>query len=196
MKPEYDLECLIWDVQESMPIKVIHKWVKGHQNELKDGRTIFGPFTRDTQLNIEMDKLAVAGTNLPPVYRRMNSHTMIGIFDKQGKLVTDIQQYLYAEINGVKMKHYLQEKYDWETEHYESIEWGAIGEAIKSYSDFHSKKKIQMMYDWQNVGSQKEKIMGGDNKCPACELSEHHLHFVLCTHKKMEQEQLKQVQIF
>ena len=68
MKPEYDLECLIWDVQESMPIKVIHKWVKGHQNELKDGRTIFGPFTQDTQLNIEMDKLAVAGTNLTPVH--------------------------------------------------------------------------------------------------------------------------------
>ena len=52
MKPDYDLECLIWDVQDSMPITVIHKWVKGHQNELKDGTRVYGPFLQEVQLNI------------------------------------------------------------------------------------------------------------------------------------------------
>ena len=44
MKPEYDVESLIWDIQGCMPIKIDHQWVKGHQNETKEGVKIFGSF--------------------------------------------------------------------------------------------------------------------------------------------------------
>ena len=79
LKPEYDLEKLIWDFQNILPFKVKHQWIKGHQNETKTGEPIYGPFLRPVQLNIEMDGLAKAGCSLPPMARSIYSHTKIAI---------------------------------------------------------------------------------------------------------------------
>ena len=47
-----------WEIKQAIPATVHAKWVKGHQDELKDGRKIVGPFPRMVDINIEMDKSA------------------------------------------------------------------------------------------------------------------------------------------
>ena len=196
LRPEYDLEKIIWDIQTILPIAIHHKWVKGHQNEMKDGTQIYGPFPRDVQLNIEMDELANRGNNLPLQQRQSFSHTKISIYDDDGVMITDFSKFLYKKINGKSLQQYIEEKYGLEPEVVQLIDWYTIGEVLKTYTPFRQKKTVQMIYDWQNDGSQKQKILHGEGQCPACGEEESHLHYVTCTDKAMTIERQKQLKIF
>lgn len=74
---EYDLEKVIWDIQHRILFEVAHKWVRGHQNQDKQGNTIYGPFQCEAQLNIEMDLKANLGNKLKPGLRQVYKHTKI-----------------------------------------------------------------------------------------------------------------------
>ena len=55
---EYDLWTLLYQLKTAAPLNLSYKWIKGHQDQLKTGEKIYGPFTRPVQLNIQMDNLA------------------------------------------------------------------------------------------------------------------------------------------
>ena len=62
--PEFDLWKLLWDIKSIIKQKAIIQWVKGHQDEDKNGNKIHSPFQRDTQLNIDMGVKAKQGVTL------------------------------------------------------------------------------------------------------------------------------------
>ena len=185
MVPEYDIEKLVWDIKSLLPFQVKLMWVKSHQNETKDGKPIFGPFCREVQLNCEVDELAKRGSALTPRKREIYTHTVAGIYDSNNVLATDVYKYLYDKINGPKIWEYIGAKFNWEEEQLQTINWESLGKVMRTYSQFQRNKIIQLMYDWQNDGSQKVKFAQTNGKCPGCEQHETHLHFVSCPHKKM-----------
>ena len=134
MKPEYDLERLLWDIHKITPIKIIYRWVKGHQNELKNGTKIHGPFEKHVQLNIKMDCYASNGCRLPSKPREMYTHTKMAFYTKEGVMVTDFESFLYKKINGSSLHTYITEKYDWDESIMKDIQWRELGEALNSYT--------------------------------------------------------------
>ena len=151
--PEYDIEQLTKEIIKLLPFKVTLKWVKSHQNETKEGKTIYGPFPREVQLNCEVDELAKKGLELKPAKRQIYTHTIAGIYDATGVLATDISKYLYSTINGPPVLEYVGKKFNWEEEEVNSVNWEAVGLVMKSYSQYQRNKAIQLMYDWQNDGA-------------------------------------------
>ena len=192
--PEYDPEKLLWDIQKLLPTKINFKWVKSHQDENKEGKKIKGPFKREVQLNSEMDALAARGVKLPPTKRTIYTHTVAGFYDTDDRLATDVSKYLYNKINGPTLMEYIGKKFNWEEEDIRKVDWDALGRVMKSYSQHQQNKSIQLMYDWQNVGVQKEKFQQADGKCPGCDELETHMHYVECTNKRMQEERKKATQ--
>ena len=194
MCAEYDLWVLLWELLDSIPTQVEIKWVKGHQNENANKELIHGPFLRDVQLNIEMDKLATEGVKLhaQKIYLRPLYHsTKMALYDEEGYQVNDIQQFLTEVINGPVIESYLDEKYGWDKNIRSMIDWEAIDRSLKRYTQFQYSKMIQIMYNWQNVGRQKEKIAEHeDGLCPAgCGEPETHCHYLHCRQEEMVKQQ-------
>ena len=69
-----------------------------------------------------------------------------------------MREYVYNKINGRKIKQYMEEKYGWNEEMIEWIGWKQLEKAMKTYSEYKKSKIVQLIWDWQNVGRQKEKI--------------------------------------
>lgn len=90
-------------------------------------------------------------------------------------MITNIENYLYDKINGEQLHQYVSKKYGIERYLLDTIDWKALGGVLKSYSTFRQRKIIQMLYDWQNDGRQKEKMHDNDGACPACSEKESHL---------------------
>ena len=95
MKSEYDVMMLIWDIQDLLPHKIIHRWVKGHQDMTKSGVQLYGPFIREVKLNIEMDQVANEGCKLDLWQRPIFSHTKMGFYDNRGAMITNIDTYVF-----------------------------------------------------------------------------------------------------
>ena len=195
IQKEYDIAQLIKRIQQVLPFRLVCSWVKGHQDELKNGRKIHGPFTREVQLNIAMDKLAKADLELEPSMRQMYPDTKLALFNN-GVMITDNEIFLYKHINGEKLHSYISEKYGWERELMDNLDWEALGDSIKSYSKFKQKKIIQLLYDWQNDGDQKFQFQNDNGECPACRLHESKLHYLKCTDTRMREKRNRCLQKF
>ena len=57
-KPKYNLWKIMIELKEKIPVDVHANWVKGHQDTLPSGEKMYGPFPREVELNILMDKYA------------------------------------------------------------------------------------------------------------------------------------------
>ena len=162
MVPEYDLWVLLWELIDAIPIKIKIQWIKGHQNENEKNEIIHGPFSREAQLNIEMDKVAADGVKLheEAVYRRpLYYSTKMAIYDDEGYQINDISSFLNEHINGPIIEKYIKNKYGWNNNNINTVDWDALSASLKRYSPFQYSKMIQIMYNWQNVGRQKEKLL-------------------------------------
>ena len=185
MKAEYDVMMLIWDIQDLLPHKIKHCWVKGHQDTTKSGEKLYGPFVREVQLNIEMDRVANEGCKLEPWRRPIFSHTKMGFYNNNGVMITNWDTFLYEYINGPTLHQYISEKYGWEIEQVNTLMWQALGDALKSYSKHKQKKIIQLLYDWQNDGAQKFKLGQDPGQCNFCAAFEDHLHYLECDNPRL-----------
>ena len=199
-KPDYDLWKLMNEIKGKIPVKVKTKWVKGHQDSLPNGDKIHGPFPREVELNILMDKYAgMASDNsslITPV-RRTYKHTVIGMYDKNNEMITDLRKFLYTSVNGSKLQEYINKKYNWCEIEQSLINWEGLAQAMKKYSEYKKSKVIQLMYNWQNDGCQKQKFHAqADALCPAkCGEVETHNHYLRCNDKRMIQTRIERRRI-
>ena len=191
IRPDYDLWQLLISLQRASTLNLQFKWVKGHQDTTKKGETLFGPFLRPAQLNIEMDAYASRGAKLMPnvtIVRPTYSTTSIGLYNLQHLQVTDIRKHITTYTNSCDLKEYLQAKNDWNDEDMKKISWGGMEKALTSYKPHKQTKMAQLMHDWQWVGERKKLIETGNlGICPACGKEEKRLHYLHCQHKELKE---------
>ena len=188
---DYDLWELMWELQEKISTPLEFEWIKGHQDETENKEKLYGPFPRKVQLNIEMDTYAKLGVKMnekltlkQPLYRQ----TIFGLYDKKKHLMTNMREYVYNKINGRKIKQYMEEKYGWNEEMIECIEWKSLEMAMKTYTEYKKSKIVQLIWDWQNVGRQKERIEQDNGQCPLhCNEYDTHAHYLVCKDERMEE---------
>ena len=188
--PEYDLGQLMWEIKTAIPIRVTVKWVKGHQDELENGQKIKGPFTREAQLNILMDKRANKerdDINSEPPIQHTYKYTAIGLYHHKNVIITYITSFIYNNNNSKKICEYIQRKYNWNNLEQELIDWNSLEKAIKKYSEFKKSIMVQLLYNWQNDGHQKQHFnSNAQSECPAkCGQLETHNHYLFCEEKSM-----------
>ena len=197
LKGDYDLWKLMHEIQQSLRGKVKYIWVKGHQDEV-NGKKVFGPFNRATQLNIEMDKEANIGRLLNrnnTIYRDMNEHTIYSLYTNDGMMVTNVRRYIENHINGPKLEEYLMGKFGWNIAHIKNLNWPALEKALRKQTSYRRTKLCQLMYNWQNTGQQKQQMHNNDGLCPTgCGEQETHLHYLHCNNAEMKKHRLQQLQ--
>ena len=203
MVAEYDLWQLMHELIEQIPMNLEFVWQKGHKDELPDGRKIEGPFRRPAQINIEMDREArkKMDTHQNPystTHRRpMYSQSIINFYTTQGIMIGDIKQYMLDTRNGPKLQRYITKKYGWNQMDQQQINWKALEEALKKQTTTRQTRLTQLMYNWQNVGTQKEKIESSDSSCPTnCGEIETPCHYLECKNESMLKERHIQQQAF
>ena len=187
---EYDLWTLLWRLKMQSKLNIIYTWVKGHQDELKTGEKIYGPFPRPVQLNINMDSLAKdaakAGLNTTTI-RPTYSTTKLALYTKQNIQIGDIHEYIQYVVNAPPMIAYLIKKNNWTFEQLQLINWDNLDAAIKGYKPFYKTKIAQLMHDWQYIGERKKLFNHNHDKCPAqCGEPETKQHYLECKDTTMQ----------
>ena len=186
---EYDLWTLLYQLKTAVPLTVSYKWIKGHQDQLKSGEKIYGPFTRPVQLNIQMDHLAKRAakqSSSMPVRRPVYSTTTMGLYTPHDVYIGDIHEYIQYAMTAKPLIDYLIRKNDWTFDLIQQINWYALECALSKYKSCYRIQIVQLMHDWQFTGTRKQLIGEGEELCPAqCGKAETYMHYLVCRDKQM-----------
>ena len=200
--PDQGLWSITTELLAALPIAVELKWVKGHQDTNEHGAKIHGPFQHEVYLNILVDELARKGMELGKgriTKKPTLSAEAIAIYTKDDVQVTDLRKYIIQIKNGGELENYIKDKKGWNDEIMSTIDWEGIESMMNSAGSSRRTRLVQLMHNWQNVGSQKRKFrdarlkLNSDNplnpteeevnchKCPdGCEEEEISLHYLEC----------------
>ena len=182
---EYDLQQLIHHIGEKTPIDINYKWIKSHQDTLKTtGEKIYGPFSREVQLNLEVDHLAhtTAQQSTDTITKRaIYPSSVMGAYNDKGKYISNIYDQLLHNKNYETLWEYMKSKYEWDEEAMQNIEWSSLNAALSKYIPTYKTKIIQLMYDWQAIGERKELMNEeGVNCLMQCGCKETKMHYLWC----------------
>ena len=191
-KLDYDLYKLLHSFIKCTTVPLCFKWIKGHQNVNKEGDRIYGPFTRPTQLNIEMDEYAGRASRERQneiMVRQPYSTSNINLYTEEGLLIQDIRHHITVYTSGKQLKEYLLKKNMWGETVFNKIAWTGLERAIKTYKPQKQTRIVQLMHNWQWVGERK-KMMDANDKgiCPACGKDEGKLHYLTCQHRTLKEQ--------
>jgi hypothetical protein len=156
--PDQDLWSLITDLRKRLPISVKIKWIRGHQDRNKYGKRIYGPFNRDVDMNILVDRMAKLGMDMGPtsVSRRPNlSNTVVSLYDSKDKYISDIRRYITETVNGERMIDYMMTRRQWSLPVMHTIEWEGLEGLMRKANPIRRTRLLKMIHNWQNVGKQK-----------------------------------------
>ena len=162
--------------------------VKGHQREkLHDVFKKQGPLTREATYNDWCDKAAEEEREehqLPVQLCFINAAT---VYLKTAKTFITASSYnvIYNMKTNPTAEEYVRQKLGLTIRKQQMINWEALGNYIKSLAISQRVKVMKYIYDWQNVGSQKQLHQWADTDeflCPyACGEKEESMHYLVCT---------------
>ena len=200
--PDQDLWALTTELIRSLPIHIRCQWIKGHGDVNARGEVVYGPFKRETQLNIWTDELATEGlrrSDKKQISRPTFSTTKMMLQNKEGESIHNLRRYLLRSINGEELLDYYRIKKGWHSRVFNQIDWEALESLIRKANPIKKNRHIQVLHDWQNVGRQKGKLRDARlskkvepelqatveevsiHLCPnGCGEAEGHLHYVKC----------------
>ena len=159
--PDQDLWQLTTELIEKLPIAIKLCWIRGHQDSNQYGEKIFGPFSQEVQMNMQVDDLANRGMHMErrnPIPRPNLHNAVMTVYDKNGVAILDMRSYMTEKINGGRMLEYLMRKRNWDDDILSSIEWEGIGGMMKQANPIKRIQILKLLHGWQNIGSQKGKI--------------------------------------
>ena len=200
--PDQDLWAMTTMLIKALPISIKCKWVKGHSDTNEKGEIIHGPFWRSTQLNIWTDRLATEGLKRSERYKILKpvfSTTKIQLRNDEGITVTNVRRYLLRQNNGEILLDYYRQRKGWHSRVLSQVDWEALEALLKKAHPIKKNRIVQVLHDWQNVGSQKGRFRDArlgskvepplqptveeesTHKCPMeCGETEDNLHYVKC----------------
>jgi hypothetical protein len=102
------------------------------------------------------------------------------------RITSHVLHKIRLNIQGQKHQKYLQDKHDWDTQTWNSIDKKALKSSFLSLGPLQRIKASKSILGWLNTGSQKSKIspdVVDSHKCPRCHKSnETQEHILTCPH--------------
>jgi hypothetical protein len=199
---DYDLWMLMVELQKFLGFTVMFEWIKSHQtsygsnNMSKDDLKILG---QKIQLNEEVDDLAskqYLSDQLPT--ERGAFYAGKVCYHQDGAHIQDIAKAISVIDSDRDILDYYVTK-GWSMDTLKHVDWIRMESLLKQQSPIVRCNTIQMMHDWQNTGSQKQKFIDAGRKtdlkssihddkrhhismCPlGCNKRKDLFHFMQCT---------------
>ena len=200
---DYSDMTIMRELNEKLPktIQIEYLKVKSHQIIGPDDET-----PHEVYINNVADEYAnyINSTIIGPqnIYH-MSTHEGILIRDDSGRAIHDTAKYIRLKIKGDEAKEYIQRKHNLNDHAFRSINWKGIESYLKSITIHKKFGIVQLMHNWQNIGTQKTTFahskrnkdinknsplsklkddeIEGLGKCPfQCNAQESHLHYMEC----------------
>ena len=174
-------------IQVATCVKMTLEHVKGHQREtLHEKKKEQGPLTREATYNDWCDKEAEheREENLPPVQLCYMDPAKIYLKTTMTLVTSSAYRAIYNMKTRPAAEEYVSNKLGMTDEIYESVNWEALGTYHNTLAISQKVKVMKYIYDWQNVGAQKELHKGHEKDeymCPYnCGNKERPMHYLSC----------------
>jgi hypothetical protein len=161
--------------------------VKGHQREqLYEKQLRQGPLTREATYNDWCDRKAEMEREENNVPIQIYYMPAASIYLKTPKTLVTASAYpvIYQQKTYPLAMLYVRQKLKLTSTAYNMINWTALGNYVDSLAISQRIKVMKYIYDWQNVGAQKELHQWANEdeyKCPyKCGQKETHMHYLIC----------------
>ena len=152
---DYGYLVLMRDLRDCIPdgIKILWKKVKSHQQGTREDL----PF--EAHLNEAADQMAnkLRTTYYGPI-NKYDPYYLEGMIlrDKNLVKINDIEPAIRNKIRGEELREYLMQRNGWKLSTLLNIDWNGLEKVLKSMPLHRRFKLLQLIYNWQNVGSQKQ----------------------------------------
>jgi hypothetical protein len=198
---DFDLWMLMADLQKRLRITVQFEWIKSHQTAIdsdemsKDDALML---QHKIQLNDDVDVLA-SQQYLKEYISISRGAFSVGkvCYHQNGTHVQDITKAISSYDSDRDILEYYVDK-GWSMDTLKLVDWICVEKFLKKQTPISRCKIVQMMHNWQNTGSQKEKFLEAEfhgnltskiqdekcsrvSKCPlGCNQTEVPFHFMQC----------------
>ena len=182
LQPEHDVIEEIVHTLSLIPATIHFEWVKGHQDQNKS----FDKLKLEAQLNCEADHEASRYSfptdgSLDIVTTLPHTFCQLVI---QGKSITrQIKRRVYQAATQQRLLDYLKQKFHWNDEILEAIDWTSFTHIIQKYKDSWATlvKHIHDISPTGHIAHRNNPYL--PHNCPACNYpQEDNLHVLLCPH--------------
>lgn len=144
------------------------EWVKGHH----DDSIPYENLPLEAQLKVDCNKGAKhqMNTRSAPTSRPVPvplPDPKATLYIGNNMVTTDFNEQIQYAAQAPKMFDYIANKFGWTDPQVSTVNWKGFGRTKDRLDHFRSIRTSKWVFEWLNVGSQKEK-MGQDGTCPCC----------------------------
>ena len=84
---------------------------------------------------------------------------------------------------------YIKKKFKWNDDHINDIEWENFQPSIQNRILCDRIRTIKNIFVWENIGTQRERILGVNTECPVCKSTkETNDHMFICSKQQNHKE--------
>jgi hypothetical protein len=190
LKPDYDVQMQIIATIKELDIDIHTKHVKGHQDDDKT----YDQLSYEAQLNIQADRLA---TQAWQTYFCAHPHvhypdSRCTLYINNAAVNRAYRSYMRRAYSSHDAREYLMDKYKWDVETCEGIDWYSHGTALKSLPHNQQRFVHRFIIDWLPINNRLH-VRGRipSNLCTLCDQDpETERHFLYCLKNKHTREKL------
>jgi hypothetical protein len=162
------------------------RWVEGHQ----DRYLSYNKLSTQAKINMRADKLAETYREQPQAPHQRSGLSQPCVDPIPGQAIQLVisdyaisqshAHWIRFQITGYDMRHYLQDRHDWDKPTWEAIDcWFGFEKAIRSRPPTMQRRISKLMNGWWNVGKQRRCINSKDfllrPRCKLCRESTEHV---------------------
>jgi hypothetical protein len=189
LRPDADITNFADEHLRRFPASLIH--VKSHQDEHKETKDL--PF--DAQLNVLADAQATLQHDLmdAPLTEVRGLQPTLQIGDSC--ITRDSQKWLLQKAGEIPIAHHYNEKYGWNHNTFQDIDWDLQHKALSTFSDADQRRILKFVHGW--LPTNRRLFREGIKHSPKCILCDHleenSDHILICTHDSLESIRLQLV---
>ena len=168
-----------------------YKWVKSHKDEDKDY-----VMSSEDKMNQRADDLATearenALSGLLETAPKQIYTNAVATLTVRGCVVSkDLKNVVMNALYGNQMIRYLKNKYDWDDETFDDIEWDAHEYEVSKVKGMLKISIHKLLHRWQptnKVVQRNERRSKNDAKCTECDAIDDQLHYMKCNSDYFEE---------
>jgi hypothetical protein len=165
LRPDADMTNFADEHLKTFPATLIH--VKSHQDERQDQKEL--PF--EAQLNVLADAQAMQQHDLmdAPLTDVQGLQPVLMLGDIP--ITRDSQKWLLQKAGEILISHYYNEKYGWDHNVFQDIDWHLQHKALSTFADPDQCRILKFVHGW--LPTNKRLFREGTESSPKCILCNH-----------------------
>jgi hypothetical protein len=178
---DYDLEAAILASISELPLTFVRRHVKSHQDDEVDS-VLELPWP--AQLNVVCDHLASRQLSTCQLHTTvpMNPYCNAYLTIDKKSCSSHIRKSMFDAASSPRIREYLQRKFPWDDDTFDSIEWSATHSALRGLTPSDHRFVTKFVFRMLPLGARlRQRQAHIPSNCPTCdEPSEDDWHWITC----------------